>query len=638
MSVDTIKLIVSNLNEPPFSKNYNLINFDLLTNEKLVQLVSDVVCWLDDMDPFIDIRSESAESTMIRIFEMLGKIKFNKAPKGGDELREWRTKVVEGTKSVIYQILYFIFEDKEAVKERAYKSQFISKIPIPYDQKDDEVILLEDQLNSLIKEFKLIFKAVRASHTESLMVVDIERDLKTMANEKEQLLKRLDKTMRKTSNISDINKYLKMAKEIRLADEERTKMKRLRLEQDKLNTANIKKTQRLSKQLADTIEDAREMDPTAAMTNIEEEISSLDYMLKGKLEQENIAKQEMINELSKIVNMKSVTQSDIYDIQQEINEINNEIVNLISKRDNDDEATDEKLSMFRHQAANVEKRKEVFAEELHGLLENLKEVEEELDQKKESHLSVTGGVELVSSHQFKEYQAALRAKNHVYKKKTDYFDYLKQELLIASRSEDVFKKYWDKLKKSKEAKGEHIIEIVSEKGTLARPKTAKSRVQNLDELKSMIKSLEEENAKKIQEASDLSKTLNDLYHSLVLKNSNYNASIQQIQERKQRLERGSDDEKMILSKLEGSFERLTEDIDKKRAELKLHSTYVDKIGKGGFFEELEKQQADEDRELQELQEKCEKLYKKKNLVDQKDMWTGLNLLFEAKVKVLSRGN
>ena len=44
---DQLKLIVSELQKPPYSRNYNIITFDSLSGEQLLQVLNDVI---DDID------------------------------------------------------------------------------------------------------------------------------------------------------------------------------------------------------------------------------------------------------------------------------------------------------------------------------------------------------------------------------------------------------------------------------------------------------------------------------------------------------------------------------------------------------------------------------------------------------------
>lgn len=70
-----LQTIVDGLNDEPFKMNLNLISFDMISNERLLQILSDVLLWIEGLDA-IDIREESADVTAFRIFNSLRILKY----------------------------------------------------------------------------------------------------------------------------------------------------------------------------------------------------------------------------------------------------------------------------------------------------------------------------------------------------------------------------------------------------------------------------------------------------------------------------------------------------------------------------------------------------------------------------------
>jgi len=91
-----LKYLVSELNKPPYSKNYNLISFDALTGEQLIQNLSDVLAEIDAKNR-VDIREEEPETTALRILGMLRILKY-KPPM--EISQNFRQGLVEGHKQV----------------------------------------------------------------------------------------------------------------------------------------------------------------------------------------------------------------------------------------------------------------------------------------------------------------------------------------------------------------------------------------------------------------------------------------------------------------------------------------------------------------------------------------------------------
>ena len=91
---DQLKFLVEELNKPPYNHNYNLISFDALHGDQLLQILSDVLAEIDAKHK-IDIREEEPENTAIRILGMLRILKY----KPPDEIsHNFRQGLVEGQK------------------------------------------------------------------------------------------------------------------------------------------------------------------------------------------------------------------------------------------------------------------------------------------------------------------------------------------------------------------------------------------------------------------------------------------------------------------------------------------------------------------------------------------------------------
>ncbi len=94
---EQMKKLVLELNKPPYNKNYNLISFDSLSGEQLLQNLSDVMAEIDAKNQ-IDIREEEPETTILRILGMLRILKY-KPPM--EISQNFRQGLVEGQRMVI---------------------------------------------------------------------------------------------------------------------------------------------------------------------------------------------------------------------------------------------------------------------------------------------------------------------------------------------------------------------------------------------------------------------------------------------------------------------------------------------------------------------------------------------------------
>lgn len=79
-------------------------------------------------------------------------------------------------------------------------------------------------------------------------------------------------------------------------------------------------------------------------------------------------------------------------------ETNEEIVKLTDERDSKDEAGDDKMSIYRHQAATVERKKTIIAQKLQEARQEMALAEQEVRERK-SQMRDAEGNEIVTSVQ-----------------------------------------------------------------------------------------------------------------------------------------------------------------------------------------------------------------------------------------------
>uniref|UniRef100_A0A0N4ZJ88 Intraflagellar transport protein 81 homolog n=1 Tax=Parastrongyloides trichosuri TaxID=131310 RepID=A0A0N4ZJ88_PARTI len=626
MSVEHIRTLVNYLNAPPFSKNFNLITLDSLKNDKLLQILSDVLQWITNGNP-IDIRSESPEETAIRMFNILRLVRF-KAPKDLEDLQEWRTGIIEGEKGYVYPILYWIFTNTDKIKERIYLGKYLTKINIPPEYRDDEIMELENEVNNMMEEFKVIHKSVKEVKGDSILIEDIKKDLHTMGQEKEQLSRRVEKVMKKVMNIKGYERYLKLANQLRLSKEEGLKYRTLKQEQENFIINYSSKKKRLDKEMNEIEENLINLDPSKVIRELEEELESYNYILKEKLYKEIENKQQMINDLTQVVNMKSISKDDIINMNNEIETLNTDIMNLTLQRDNKDEANDDKLSIYRHQASNMARKKGMVAEILQKKREELMEVKNELEERKEKLKEKAGGGEVVSSSEMKKYVSKFRNKTFEYKKRKGLIDSQRKEIGILNGTVYILKREWKTLKKEKENRNEVVIESLLKKPEkppgYERPKTGKVKTRNVTELRKLINEIKDE----IEYKNNESKSLNN---ELLMLHDKINKI------KKRALKKKDNTENIELIKIEGTLERIIQQINEEKKNIERHRNYVNKIDSDKLVPEMEDEEKSLNENINLLNKEITDLRKQETSIDQIEMWKGIQNIFNAKLSFLDKG-
>uniref|UniRef100_A0A914CP04 Intraflagellar transport protein 81 homolog n=1 Tax=Acrobeloides nanus TaxID=290746 RepID=A0A914CP04_9BILA len=489
MTTETLRTIVDNLNAPPFKKNLTLITFDSMTTDKLLQITSDVLCWIQGV-PDIDIRSETPDETAMRLLNSLRILKYP-PPKDIDQIQKWRLGILEGEKMAIYPVLEWTFKNVDRLKERVYLANYLTRIEVPVEDQSPEVVRLVNQVYEKMEEFKAIHSRIIESRTDFAAAEDIRADLKAMEEEKEQLTRKIERSRRKVANRTDLNRYLTLAAQLRQETEHNQELQHQRQEQRNALVRIEQRIQRLTRMLADLKREKDNIDPEKYLARLQKEIETNTYVLNEKLLNEIEVVKKNIEGVNKILNMRSVNQADVGNLKQKVENLNREIMEITMQRDKKDEASEDKLTIYRHQCTNVQRKKANIAEQLQTTRHDLDETETQLAIKKRELGEKTGKEELITSVQFKNYVNKLRNKTNVYKRKKAEMEDMKTEITILTRTEDILESQWKELKESIISEGRGVIEdpTFSQK---KRPTTSAISVTDASKLKAMVKELNDQ--------------------------------------------------------------------------------------------------------------------------------------------------
>ena len=129
-------------------------------------------------------------------------------------------------------------------------------------------------------------------------------------------------------------------------------------------------------------------------------------------------------------------QDDINGLKSKIREISKEINDMSEKKNVTNDPMEDKLTLFRQQAAIIGRKKEGTAEKLADMKSELASVEEEVGEKREKVKSFAGET-ILRGDDFKRYVNTLRGKSNVYKAKRAELADLKSEYGGLSRTLEV---------------------------------------------------------------------------------------------------------------------------------------------------------------------------------------------------------
>lgn len=434
---DQIKFIVDNLNKEPFRKNYNLITFDSLEPMQLLQVLNDV---LSEIDPkqVVDIREEMPEQTAKRMLSLLGILKY-KPPGNATDMSIFRQGLVIGSKPVIYPVLHWLLQRTNELKKRAYLARFLIKLDVPSEFLQDETVAdTNKQYEELIEAFKTLHKECEQLKTSGFSAAEIRRDISAMEEEKDQLIKRVERLKKRVETVQNHQRMLKIARQLRVEKEREEFLAQQKQEQKNQLFHAVQRLQRVQNQLKSMRHAAADAKPESLMKRLEEEIKFNSYMVTEKFPKELESKKKELHFLQKVVSEPAMGHSDLLELESKINEMNTQINQLIEKKMMRNEPIEGKLSLYRQQASIISRKKEAKAEELQEAKEKSASLEREVSVKT-NQTREFGGAEVLKGDEFKRYVSKLRSKSTVFKKKHQIIAEFKAEFGLLQRTEELLK-------------------------------------------------------------------------------------------------------------------------------------------------------------------------------------------------------
>ncbi|XP_018412221.1 PREDICTED: intraflagellar transport protein 81 homolog [Nanorana parkeri] len=490
---DQLKFIVEKLSKEPFKKNFNLITFDSLEPMQLLQVLNDVLAEIDPKHS-VDIREETPDQTAKRMLNILGILKY-KPPGNAADMSMFRQGLVVGSKPVIHPVLYWLLQKTNELKKRAYLARFLVKLDVPTEfLEDDAVFETNKQYEELMENFKTLHKDCEQLKSSGFSTAEIRRDITAMEEEKDQLMKRVERLKKRVETVQNHQRMLEMASQLRVEKEREESLAQQKQEQRNQLFNAEQKLQRAQLHLKNMRHAATDAKPEGLMKRLEEEIKFNSYMVSEKLPKELESKRQTLSFMQRVVSEQVVDQSDLTELEAKIQEVNTEINQLTEKRMRND-PTDDKLSLFRQQAAIISRKKETKAEELQDAKEEIANFEKEIAQKS-SQVRDSDGSEILRGDEFKRYLSKLRGKSLVFKKKRQELADLTAECGVLQRTEQILKQRHDSLQQQLQAieQKRGISGYSDTQEELERVSALKSEVdemkgRTLDDMSEMVKKL-----------------------------------------------------------------------------------------------------------------------------------------------------
>ncbi|XP_033476483.1 intraflagellar transport protein 81 homolog [Epinephelus lanceolatus] len=494
---EQLKFIVEQLNKDPFKKNFNLITFDSLEPMQLLQNLNDVLAEIDPKQA-IDIREETPEHTIKRMCALLGMLKY-KPPGNLSDVSSFRQGLVTASKPVVHPILHWLLQRVPELKKRAYLARFLVKLEVPAEFLQDDLINETFQkYEELVEDFKTNHKDCELLRTSGFSTAEIRRDISAMEEEKDQLIKRVERLKRRVESVSNHQRMLEQARQLRVEKEREESLTHQKQEQKNQLFQAEQRLQRSQQQLKDLRQAAADANPESLMKRLEEEIKINSYMVSEKLPKELEGMRRTVQYLQKIAAEPAMGQADLQELEDKIKEVDSQINHLIEKRMMRNDPMDDKLTLYRQQASIIFRRKESKAEELQEAREELAAAERELRLRSSQAQSSDGG-EVIRGDELKRLVVKLRSKGTIYKKKRQEIAELKAEYGVLQRTEEI-------LKQRHETVQQKLQIVEAEKGISGYSDTQ----EELERVSAIKSELDEKKGRTLDGMSEMVKKLNSM--------------------------------------------------------------------------------------------------------------------------------
>lgn len=129
--------------------------------------------------------------------------------------------LLEGDKKAVFPVLEWVFANVDRLKERIYLASYLTLPEVPMEESSPELQRLLGALEERMAAFKTLHSRIVDTRSNYARAEDVRADLKTMAEEREHVLKRIERSRAKVEQRPGLARHLDTAAQLRRAAERR---------------------------------------------------------------------------------------------------------------------------------------------------------------------------------------------------------------------------------------------------------------------------------------------------------------------------------------------------------------------------------------------------------------------------------
>lgn len=469
-----LKEIVDRLNADPFCCDLSLVGFDEKEPFELMEILKKVLVYLDPKHD-VDLREEKPEAMYQRIAEFLHILGYQCSFD-----IEFQSGIISGDKNTIHPILYWMLNNLEQLKKRAYLAKFCMNLDVP------EEFLREEQVYSIYQSYKELQSQFKATHAHveqerqgRMIPHDLQREVAQLDAEREQLAQKIQHLRTKSERDEGFHVLLQVTSMLRKEQEEEARLTEKLAEQ----RYQLEQTEQLYIERSGRLREMRE----AAQQDGEGSAEAMLKMLRSEVQKgrgaldrvrkESEEKLIRLREIDAALSDPPVTKVDIDGLEAEIGQMQAEIQAIEQKIGEHNQ--DSRLSVYKQQANLVAKKKEMVMKDKRQLEDERDTLAKELNMKEREYEQMKGH-KFMKRDEFKNYAASLRDKSAKFKRLKAELSDLRHEVAVLLRTEQILQT------KDNTPAGLRETEAMLEKASVEKSQVDKAKGKTLDEISAIV--------------------------------------------------------------------------------------------------------------------------------------------------------
>lgn len=272
-----MKPIVAELNRR-LHTDYNLITFDALGTEQLLQTLLDVLHDAGATPSRHTVRDADPADTNQLVVDALKRIQY----RADQEPATFRSRLLQADRTTVHAILAYVFEHAERIKEMCYLAQFLIPLQLPPEAlAAPEIAALWQEYNACMHVFKETHRSCTEARQENAKLRELRQDIAIMEAETETVRKRIEHTQTRLDRIPQAELMLEAARALRMERDRRKELEAQLAEQQALEQKDQVAAERAQKELASVRATLQDTTPQQMLDTLVEQtqvdvISALD--------------------------------------------------------------------------------------------------------------------------------------------------------------------------------------------------------------------------------------------------------------------------------------------------------------------------------------------------------------------------